>query len=132
MTDDLYDLNTICMPLYTLYRIQTLTIILAIILSKVCTASHLFLSRSMHVLSVLLAFDSQVNTVIKIQAVACLACARIGAPFVPIDDSWMFDSNGDRLGAIIADAKPVAAIVVGGNRIYMSIHFYYTFTRHTH
>ena len=45
---------------------------------------------------------------------ATLACARIGAPFVPLDDGWLH-SGHDRLGAIIKDSAPQAAIVVGLN-----------------
>ena len=48
------------------------------------------------------------------QFIACLACARIGAPLVPIDSSWIILRNGEKLSQIALDAKPVAAVVVAG------------------
>lgn len=50
-----------------------------------------------------------------LQFIACLACARIGAPFVPIDSSWIFSQNGVKLAQIVSDARPVAAVVVAGD-----------------
>jgi non-ribosomal peptide synthetase component F len=41
-----------------------------------------------------------------------LACARIGAPFVPLDDTWLH-RGANRIASIIEDCSPVAAIVVG-------------------
>ena len=52
---------------------------------------------------------------IFLQFIACLACARIGAPFVPIDSSWIFSQNGEKLTQVISDARPVAAVVVAGD-----------------
>ena len=50
-----------------------------------------------------------------LQFIACLACARIGAPFVPVDSSWIFSQNGEKLAQIVSDARPVAAVVVAGD-----------------
>ena len=44
------------------------------------------------------------------EVVACLACCRLKATFVPIDSEWQH--IGDRLVDIISDCDPVAAIVV--------------------
>ena len=43
------------------------------------------------------------------EVVAVLACVRIGAPFVPLDAS----TDRNRMAAVVADARPVAAVVVG-------------------
>ena len=48
------------------------------------------------------------------EIVAMLACIRLGAPFVPIDDTWLVE-NPKKFTDIIYDSKPVAAILVGEN-----------------
>ncbi len=45
---------------------------------------------------------------------ASLACLRINALFVPVDDTWLFShSSQDHMASIIKDSSPVVAIVVG-------------------
>lgn len=51
------------------------------------------------------------NTAAEITAI--LACARLGAPFVPIDSSWI--QLGNRFQSIKEDVNPQAAIVIGKN-----------------
>ena len=45
------------------------------------------------------------------EVVALLACVRLGAPFVPLDASA--PGGRERMAAVVADARPVAAVVVG-------------------
>jgi acyl-CoA synthetase (AMP-forming)/AMP-acid ligase II len=48
------------------------------------------------------------------EVVATLACARIGAPFVPVDDGWLH-KGVSRIGGIVDDCTPIAAIVVAND-----------------
>lgn len=47
------------------------------------------------------------------EIVACIACARLRATFVPVDSGWMH--QGDRLRDIISDCNAEVAIVVANN-----------------
>jgi acyl-CoA synthetase (AMP-forming)/AMP-acid ligase II len=51
------------------------------------------------------------NTAAEI--VACLACIKLEAPFVAVDDTWLH--AGERLKSIVEDAQPIAAIVCAKN-----------------
>ena len=65
---------------------------------------------------------------VEAEIISSLACMRIGCPFIPIDDSWLY--NHARFQCIVDDAAPYLAIVVGKNDQDIAVNKLYTYGIH--